>query len=189
MDGPRTAAPGPAPARAGTVGAVSVPDHRPIRIGNEDRERAVRALGEHFADGRLDPVEFEERITAVYAARTLDDLEPLFHDLPRAGSALAPPPPAAPPYPAHPDQAAPYGRELTTGRSYSDKSKVVAGVLQLVLGWVGAGRFYTGHTKLAVAQLVVTFVTFGLGGIWGFVDGIVLLAGRPTDPSGRPLRP
>ncbi|MBA3907089.1 MAG: TM2 domain-containing protein [Pseudonocardiales bacterium] len=60
--------------------------------------------------------------------------------------------------------------------------------LQLFLGGVGAGRFYTGHTGIAVAQLLVTILTLGIGAIWGFIDGIVLLAGNPRDPSGRPLR-
>ncbi|GAA4680926.1 hypothetical protein GCM10023215_13060 [Pseudonocardia yuanmonensis] len=84
---------------------------------------------------------------------------------------------------------APYGREPGTGVPYSDKSKLAAGLLQLFLGGAGIGRFYTGHTGIAVAQLIVTLVTFGLGAIWGFVDGIVLLAGRSTDAQGRPLRP
>lgn len=90
----------------------------------------------------------------------------------------------------HPSmQPAPFGREPATGLPYSDKSKVTAGILQLFLGAVGAGRFYTGHTEIAVAQLIVTIVTFGMGAVWGFADGIVLLASRNTDPQGRPLRP
>ena len=84
---------------------------------------------------------------------------------------------------------APYGREPGTGAPYSDKSKVAAGVLQLFLGGAGIGRFYTGHTGIAIAQLIVTILTLGLGALWGFVDGIVILAGRSTDSSGRPLRP
>lgn len=84
---------------------------------------------------------------------------------------------------------APYGREPGTGAPYSDKSKLAAGLLQLFLGGAGIGRFYTGHTGIAIAQLIVTIVTFGLGAVWGFVDGIVLLAGRSTDAQGRPLRP
>ena len=54
---------------------------------------------------------------------------------------------------------------------------------------IGIGRFYTGHTGLAIAQLLVTIVTFGFGFLWSFIDGIVILAGNPTDPEGRPLRP
>lgn len=160
-----------------------MPEPRPIRIGNDEREQAVRALGDHFAQGRLEPHEFEDRVTQVYAARTTAELHALFDDLPR-------PPPTPPPLPhlSGDDQAAPFGREPVSGRPLSDKSKVVAGLLQLFLGWAGVGRFYTGHTGLAVAQLLVTLFTLGLGGIWGFIDGIVLLAGHPTDPHGRPLR-
>jgi len=32
-------------------------------------------------------------------------------------------------------------------------------------------------------------VFFGIGVIWAFIDGIVILAGRPTDGNGRPLHP
>ncbi|WP_308259476.1 DUF1707 domain-containing protein [Pseudonocardia sp. H11422] len=168
---------------------MSTEDPRPLRIGHDEREAAVRALGDHFARGRLDPSEFEERVAQAYAARTRTELDALFGDLP------SPPTPAAPPYhpapvhqPGAADPAAPFGCEPVSGRPYSDKSKVAAGVLQLCFGWAGVGRFYTGHVGLGIAQLIVTLITLGIGGIWGFIDGIVLLAGRPTDPQGRPLR-
>src|SRR6185295_10278145 len=56
-----------------------------------------------------------------------------------------PPPPGQypPPYPAaYLDPAAPFGRHPLTGEPLSDKSKVVAGLLQLLglLGLVGIGR-------------------------------------------------
>jgi TM2 domain-containing membrane protein YozV len=58
-------------------------------------------------------------------------------------------------------------------------------VLQLFLGYFGAGRFYTGHTGMALAQL---FTCGGLG-IWALIDGIMLLAGSDqTDAQGRILR-
>lgn len=93
--------------------------------------------------------------------------------------------PAPPMWPL-PDPEAPFGREAWTGRPYSDRSKVVAGVLQLFFPF-GVGRFYTGHTGMAVAQLLLTFIVVGT--IWSFIDGIVLLAGNPTDGDGRVLRP
>jgi TM2 domain-containing membrane protein YozV len=99
----------------------------------------------------------------------------------------APPPGAAVPglaggYTGDPN--APFGRD-PYGRPYSDKSKVIAGVLQLFLGYFGAGRFYTGHTGMALAQL---FTCGGLG-IWALIDGIMLLAGSDqTDAQGRILR-
>jgi TM2 domain-containing membrane protein YozV len=167
----------------------------PLRIGDTEREAAVRELGEHFAAGRLDAAEYEERTTTAYAARTADDLAPLFTDLPRqeptvalpsqATVAVPPTPvPGVPPWGYDPE--APYGRDPVTGRPYSDRLKVIAALLQLFLPF-GTGRFYTGHTGIAIAQLLLVF--FGVGMIWSFIDGIVMLAGRPTDPQGRPLRP
>jgi hypothetical protein len=171
----------------------------PLRIGNTEREAAVRELGEHYAAGRLDAGEYEERTTAAYAARTADDLNPLFADLPREQPTVAIPPQAttavpamsgptvAAPYDsARYDPEAPYCRDPATGRPYSDRLKVIAALLQMFLPF-GTGRFYTGHTGVAIAQLLLFFV--GIGVIWSFIDGIIMLAGDPTDPEGRPLRP
>lgn len=74
------------------------------------------------------------------------------------------------------------------GRPLSDKSKVIAGVLGITLGGFGAGRFYTGHTGIAVGQLIVTLVTCGLGHFWGLIDGVLLLINGGTDAQGRVLR-
>jgi TM2 domain-containing membrane protein YozV len=83
---------------------------------------------------------------------------------------------------------APYGIEPVTGLPYSDKSKMTAGLLQLFLGGFGAGRFYTGHTGIAFAQIAVTWLTCGVGAIWPLIDGIMMLTGKVTDAQGRPLR-
>jgi hypothetical protein len=53
-----------------------------LRIGDAEREEACRALGEHFAAGRLTRAEFDERTTTAWAARTRAELGPLFADLP-----------------------------------------------------------------------------------------------------------
>jgi hypothetical protein len=172
--------------RAGTFGRVSRPEPHSVRVGTDEREAAVRALGEHFSEGRLDPQEYEERMSAAYAARFVADLDALFTDLPRAHPALAPSPSGVPARAAEAAPDAPYGRDPATGEAYSDKNKVVAGVLQLVLPF-GVGRFYTGHVGTGVAQLLLSFI--GIGVVWAFIDGIVLLAGHPRDPRGRPLRP
>jgi hypothetical protein len=47
---------------------------------------------------------------------------------------------------------------------------------------------YMGQTGLGVAQLLVTIFTCGLGSIWAFIDGIVILAGNPRDAQGRPMK-
>ena len=53
-----------------------------LRIGDAERLTAVTALGDHFAAGRLDQDELDERTATAFAARTFADLEPLFADLP-----------------------------------------------------------------------------------------------------------
>ena len=53
-----------------------------LRIGDTEREAAVAALGEHFAAGRLEKEEYDERTAAAWTARTSGALAPLFDDLP-----------------------------------------------------------------------------------------------------------
>ena len=100
------------------------------------------------------------------------------------------PPPHGYPYP-YGDPAAPYGRHPRTGEPLSDKSKLVAGLLQLLglLGLVGIGRIYLGYVGLGIVQLIVGIVTFGLGAfVWGIVDAVLILTDKVRDPFGRPLR-
>jgi hypothetical protein len=64
------------------------PDTGSLRVGDREREDAVRLLDGHFSAGRLTGDEHTERTTAAYAARTRHDLDVLFTDLPggrRAG--------------------------------------------------------------------------------------------------------
>jgi TM2 domain-containing membrane protein YozV len=101
-------------------------------------------------------------------------------------------PPQAGPYPpVYVDPAAPFGRHPLTGEPLSDKSKIVAGLLQLLglFGLVGIGRIYLGYTGLGVAQLIVGIVTCFIGAvIWGIIDAILILTDKVRDPEGRPLR-
>lgn len=94
-------------------------------------------------------------------------------------------PPGAPVYGASPDT--PYGVHPTLGIPYSDKSKIVAGLLQILIP-LGIGRFYIGDTGIGVAQLLVTVFTCGIGALWPFIDGIIMLASDSKDVNGRLLR-
>lgn len=80
--------------------------------------------------------------------------------------------------------AAPYGVDPRSGRPYSSRSKLAAGLLQIFVGGVGAGRWYTGHYGIAVLQLL----TCGGLGIWALIDGILMLTGNVADADGYPLR-
>jgi len=116
------------------------------------------------------------------------------------GQPPAQPPYGQPPYGQQPygqpvygapgvDPAAPYGRSPLTGEPFSDKSKLVAGLLQIFIGGFGLGRFYTGYTGIAIAQIIVTLITCGLGAIWGLIDGIIILTSKDfRDAQGRLLR-
>lgn len=53
-----------------------------LRISDQEREHAASSIREHYAAGRLDGAEFEERLQAVYAARTRGELDALGADLP-----------------------------------------------------------------------------------------------------------
>lgn len=75
---------------------MSSPDPR-MRIADSDRERAMADLAGHYAEGRLDHEEYDERLDAIWTARTRADLALLFNDLPRLPAPLPPrPEPAAP---------------------------------------------------------------------------------------------
>ena len=95
-----------------------------VRIGTAEREAAASALSEHFAAGRLDQDELEERLDRTYAAKTAADLEPLFRDLPRPGLPVAA---------AEPDRSA--GPRRSTGRS-----ALLIAVLAFALLWVAVVR-------------------------------------------------
>lgn len=56
----------------------------------------------------------------------------------------------------------------------SDRSRVLAGILNLFLP--GVGRIYLGHMAHGVLQLVLAMCG-GVGWVWSFVDGIIILAG------------
>lgn len=66
------------------------------------------------------------------------------------------------------------------------KSKIAAGLLGIFLGSLGVHNFYLGHTGKGVAQLLITVLTFGFGaiitGIWGIIEGIMILASQPGTP-------
>ena len=69
------------------------------------------------------------------------------------------------------------------------KSKMAAGLLGIFLGDWGIHNFYLGNTSRGVIQIVVTIVTCGIGGIWGLIEGIMILCGSiNTDANGVPLQ-
>jgi hypothetical protein len=59
-----------------------MPDSGDLRASDQDRERVATEIREHFAAGRLDEDELNDRVEATYAARTIGELNALRADLP-----------------------------------------------------------------------------------------------------------
>lgn len=94
--------------------------------------------------------------------------------------------------PTPPTWASPAGPSLAyPAQDPRAKSRLTAGLLGIFLGSLGVHRFYLGYTSIGVLQILVTIATLGIGAVWGFVEGIVILSGSglQTDADGRPLRP
>jgi TM2 domain-containing membrane protein YozV len=98
------------------------------------------------------------------------------------------------------DPSAPYGRDPATGEPLSDKSSLVAGLLQLFFGVWGIGRFYIGSTTIGALQLsafvlslILCLVLIGAFllpcvWIWAVIDAIMIFTGSVRDSQGRKLR-
>ena len=61
-----------------------------LRVSDADRQAVTDRLAEHFADGRLDQAEFDDRVGQAMNAKTRADLSGLFSDLPETGAPAVP---------------------------------------------------------------------------------------------------
>ncbi len=62
----------------------------------------------------------------------------------------------------------------TLGGLKSDRSRTLAGILQIIIP--GVGRIYLGYLAYGIIQLFLAFFC-GVGWIWSIIDGIVMLTG------------
>jgi hypothetical protein len=65
---------------------------RELRASDGDRDKVASVLRDAAGDGRLSLEELDERLSAVYAAKTYADLEPITRDLPDMATAGPPSP-------------------------------------------------------------------------------------------------
>ncbi|TDQ22038.1 TM2 domain-containing protein [Tenacibaculum caenipelagi] len=60
-----------------------------------------------------------------------------------------------------------------------ESKRVIAGVLGILLGYLGIHKFVLGYTKEGVIMLLITVLTLGIGGILtstiGLIEGIIYL--------------
>jgi hypothetical protein len=128
-----------------------------IRVSDADRNSVAELLGQHYADGRLDQAEFDERISRTMAAKTRGDLAGLFDDLPETG----------------PSGAGPVGPGGPTGsvqsRGPRRRGGIVRPLLLLLLVFICANFAWHAFTSLFFIQPLV----------WAFVIvAVILLVNR-----------
>jgi len=61
-----------------------------LRVSDAERQAVADRLAQHFAEGRLDQAEFDDRVGRAMNAKTRADLSGLFADLPEAGAPAVP---------------------------------------------------------------------------------------------------
>jgi TM2 domain-containing membrane protein YozV len=84
-------------------------------------------------------------------------------------------------------------KQYNTAQYGDQKSKIAAGLFGIFLGALGIHNFYLGYTGKAIAQLLITILSFGLlswvSFTWGLIEGILILAGSINrDKNGVPLK-
>jgi hypothetical protein len=166
---------------------TNLPERREMRISDAERDHASSILREAAGDGRLDLEELDERLGAVYAAKTYGDLEPITHDLPQTTTAPAP---------------ARYGRDRFGGTPGSTWAVGIMGGFQRKGSWVAPERFSSfvfwggGEIDLREARFAGPEVTIRANAIMGgiqiivpedaevHVNGIGIMGGFDTRASG-----
>lgn len=69
------------------------------------------------------------------------------------------------------------------------KKRVTAGLLGIFLGGFGVHNFYLGFHVKAIIQILLSVFCCGVGSIWGFVEGILILVNKiNVDAKGMSLK-
>ena len=76
------------------------------------------------------------------------------------------------------------GCAVNESRVLKDNRGLITVLLCWFLGVFGAHRFYTGHTTIAIVQLL----TFGGCGVWALIDLIMILLGNFKDVEGNIIK-
>jgi hypothetical protein len=128
-----------------------------IRIGDEERDDAVRRLGEHYEAGRLTAEEHTERVGEALQAKTQEDLAGLFADLPGEGRRPGPA--------EETGQAGPWGWGSGAPRAARGESSGPSGRGPWAAGgppWARSGRGPGGLPLPLLAALVVAGVLLSI---------------------------
>ncbi|WP_103069731.1 NINE protein [Aquimarina sediminis] len=73
------------------------------------------------------------------------------------------------------EAASDFAEEAKEIVSSTENKKMLAGILGILLGGFGIHKFMLGYTKEGIIQIVITFVTCGIGSFIGLIEGIIYL--------------
>ena len=135
-------------------------DHYFIAAGSE--QRGPFAVGQLLAEGvSPETLVWRQGMPAWQAAGKVDELAGLF-------IAYAGPPPL--PRVAIP---VPYATDLMPANVQT--TKILAGVMGIVLGGWGVHRFILGDVGGGILRILITICTCGMGAIIGLIEGVIYL--------------
>jgi hypothetical protein len=126
-----------------------------IRVSDAERNAVAELLGQHYADGRLDQAEFDDRVGRTMAAKTRGDLTGLFDDLPETETGAGAGGPGGPVRPSAPYQL----------RRRRGGGGIVRPLLLLALIFICANVAWHAFTSLFFFQPLV----------WAFVIGAAII--------------
>ena len=139
------------------------PRNQDYRIGDTERQKAMDDLGKHFAAGRLDITEYDNRLTNVAEATMMSDLIPIFSDLPAITDANTP---ATIPHAAGiPAEATFTSSEIE--ENYRSGKRIKLGITMLmllpVLATIPANTFISGIAFSVFLATVIMLYVLKLG--------------------------
>jgi hypothetical protein len=142
-----------------------------LRASDADRDAACERLRAAAVEGRLDPLELDERLSAAYASRWCSQLTALTAD-------ITPPPPAAPPGPPVFVRSTPTNglavASLICGLLWMGW---IGSALAIVFGHVALGQIRRGGGRESGRALAIGGLALGYFGALTFLFTLAVVAG------------
>jgi len=130
-------------------------DDQNMRVSDAERQGVADRLAAHYADGRLDQGEFDERSGRAMSAKTRADLNGLLNDLPEPHGSLGTGPSGAPGIPAT--------GAMVSRHSHGHPLLAVAVVAIVIIAVAQSAWFIASWLWVAIIALIVLAATGHLG--------------------------
>jgi hypothetical protein len=136
-----------------------------LRASDQDREHTAEILREAAAVGRLDMDELDDRLNAVYTAKTYGELAPIVRDLPQtAGGPMAPATSAAPADPARFGGNPTSSSAVAVMSGFSRKGAWIVPRLFKSVAIMGGGEIDMRDARFATREVTIRVVAI-MGGV------------------------